>query len=503
VLRASGGILVVSDEKIRAMGWSMRVSQFFRSLFQAPTNDKLKTSLLCLVFLIVIGSYTVVRTLKDTFFVSIVGLNYIPLAKFWAIIMLFPGVLIFSKLVDVVKRYQLLYIYSIFYGAGGLVIAYFLPHPTIGLPNAIPHASRLFGWFIYLFIEGYNPFLVSVFWSFVHSLTSPEESKVNYPIMVAMSKVGGMIAALSGCWILGGFSSLWSPALSEIARHQVLLAGASVILLLVPICIHLLMTKVPRRYLHGYEAAYREAVSREGKEKEHEHQQQTSRSMRGSLRSLANSFRGMFSGLMLLLKYPYVLGMFGIVFFWEVINSFVSYERLNVGHQTLADRTIGMLHQDFFIHAGGFIVAVLGTRILVELLGERRSLVLVPVLTGVLLSCYFMSATSMGAVYVLLRLMNFAFAVPLRERLYTITTKEIKFKSKSWIDSFGAKLAKGFGSGYNMIMMNLATQARTSFGIAFFSLLISIWVVAAHFMGRAFELSVAKNRVIGVEGEQK
>jgi len=478
----------------------MRVSQFFRSLFQASRSDALKLLLLSFTFLLVIGSYTVVRTLKDTFFVSIVGLNYIPLAKFWAIIMLFPGVLIFSKLVDSVRQYQLLYIYSIFYGVGGLLIAYFLQHPTIGLPNTIPHSSRLFGWVIYLFIEGFNPFLVSVFWSFVHSITSPEESKVNYPIMVAMSKVGGMISALLGCWILGGFVSLWSPALSEIARHQILLAGASLILLFVPICIHILMTKVPRRHLHGYEAAYRE--DREKKVEQQESQKSSPiKSSFGS--SLMRSFRGMFSGLTLLLKYPYVLGMFSIVFFWEVINSFVSYERLNVHHQSLAERTIDMLHQDFFIHAGGFLVAVLGTRILVELLGERRSLVLVPILTGVLLACYFMSATSMGAVYVLLRLMNFAFAVPLRERLYTITTKEIKFKSKSWIDSFGAKLAKGFGSGYNMIMMRLAAQARITFGVAFFSFLISIWVVAAHLMGRAFELSVAKNKVIGVEGEQK
>src|SRR6185436_566885 len=116
----------------------MRVRQFFRSLFKVPTNDTLKLSLVAMVFFIIIGSYTVVRTLKDSFFVSIVGLSYIPLAKFWSIIMLFPGVLIFSKLVDIVKRHQLLYIYSIFYGIGGLVIAYFLNHPLIGLPNEIP-----------------------------------------------------------------------------------------------------------------------------------------------------------------------------------------------------------------------------------------------------------------------------------------------------------------------------------------------------------------------------
>jgi len=479
----------------------MRVRQFFRSLFQIPTNDTLKLSLVALVFFIIIGSYTVVRTLKDSFFVSIVGLSYIPLAKFWSIIMLFPGVLIFSKLVDTVKRHQLLYIYSIFYGIGGLVIAYFLNHPIIGLPNEVASSSRLFGWFIYLFIEGFNPFLVSVFWSFAHSITDPKESKVNYPVIVAISKAGGMLFALLGCWILAGFSWMWTPALSEIARHQILLAVASLVLLLIPICIHILMVKVPRSALHGYEAAYREAVDRQEKITQSHHKRE--RSLRGSFKSFKSAISGLFSGLTLLISYPYVLGMFSIVFFWEVINAYVSYERLNTGNITLATRTIEMLHQDFSIHAGGFLVAIFGTRILVELLGERKSLVLVPLITGILLAAHTSLVLSMGTVYVLLRLMNFAFAVPLRERLYTITTKEIKFKSKSWIDSFGAKLAKGFGSGYNMIIGHISLGIRGTFSAIFFSTLISIWMVAAHLMGRSFEQAIAKNKVIGVDDDKK
>lgn len=469
------------------MGLLMRFSRFLRSLLSIDPQDRYKLLFLTLSFMLIIGGYTVVRTLRDVLFVSIVGREYIPFARLCSIIMLVPGVMIFSKLVDLVKRYQLLYIYSLIYGLGGLLIALFLQHPTIGLPNDATDSSRLFGWVIYLFIEGYNPFLISVFWSFVHSVSSPESSKALYPIMVAGSKVGGMIAASLGCTILT--LPLWgSGIMAQVLAHQALLTVFSLWVLCVPFCIMALLKTVPERQLHGYEAAYRA---------EHE----TDKKERVS-QTLIESLYSMFAGLIMLFKYPYAMGMFAIAFFWEVINSFVSFARLDVVEGALSCRaTCSLLHQDFWIHVGGFLLALLGTRVLVELLGERRSLLLVPFVTGVLLAYYYsaQSAVAMGVIYVLLRVMHYAFSVPLRERLYTPTVTDIKFKSKSWIDSFGVKLSKGVGAGYNLICMQLSVAARTSFGIGVFGALIGIWAVTAHLMGRAFERAVARREVIGLD----
>jgi len=469
----------------------MRVLQFFRSLLTVERSERLKLFCLSISFLLIIGSYTVMRTLKDTFFVSIVGRECIPIVKLWAIIMLVPAVLLFSKLVDLVRRYQLIYIYSLLYGIGGCVIAYFLGHPTIGLPNTEPSSTRLFGWFIYLFIEGYSPFLVSVFWSFVHSITNPQESKVNYPIMVAASKFGGMVMALTGCLVLSYSLRTHGQGISDVAVHQLLMIGSSVLILIVPMIIHILMHRVPRKMMHGYEAAYQ---AEKRIEKEHQGEKKEKTTILASLYSL-------FSGLIFLFRYPYALGMFGIVFSWEVINSFVSFERLAVIHTSIASRTMYLLQQDFMIHSAGLLIVLIGTRALVELLGERKSLILVPLITGVLLAYYFsaQSAASMAIVYVLLRVMNFAFAVPLRERLYTPTVKDIQFKSKLWIDSFGVKLAKGAGSGYNMLIMGLTQTTQFSIGVAFFSAIIGCWTLISNYMGRSFEGAVSKNKVIGLD----
>ncbi len=488
-----GKCFMISTERVGAVGLVGRITGFFRSLLLIEEKDRYKVLFLTLAFMLIIGGYTVVRTLRDVLFVSIVGRMSIPWARLWAIIMLVPGVMIFSKLVDMVKRYQLLYIYSVIYGLGGLLIAFFLQHPTIGLPNTAVDSNRLFGWFIYLFIEGYNPFLISVFWSFVHSISSPEGSKIAYPVMVAGSKIGGMVAALLGCYLLS--MPVWGTGLTgHIVAHQVILAVFSIWVLLVPLCIMGLRRMVPASYLHGYEAAYKA---------EHRSHKGEQESTRGKT-SIGESLYSMFAGLIMLFKYPYAMGMFGIVFFWEVINSFVSFARLEVVQDSLSSAaTAALLHQDFWIHVGGFLLALLGTRVLVELLGERKSLMLSPLITAILLCYYYStrSTRSMAVIYVLLRVMHYAFSVPLRERLYTPTVTDIKFKSKLWIDSFGIKFSKGAGALYNMVCLQLAEGARFSFSVTIFGTIIGLWIITAHLMGRAFEYAVTKRKVIGLDRE--
>ena len=166
-----------------------------------------------------------------------------------------------------------------------------------------------------------------------------------------------------------------------------------------------------------------------------------------------------------------------------------------------------MLGDDFWVHLVGFFITLLGTRALIEYLGERRSLLLVPIITAVLMVYYFTAseitnqaaATSISLVYILLKALNYAFASPLRESLYIPTTKLIKFKSKSWIDSFGTKFAKSVGATFSGISGKLGTvfiSINAVNGI-FFTLIIGCWMVVAHFLGRRYEKAVASGEVIG------
>lgn len=470
-----------------------KIRNFFRAFTEIDSNERSKVILLSICFFLVIGGYTLIKELKDSVFFSLVGKDWLPLAKMLSMFILIPMVVLYSKLVDVLRRSDLLCFYALVYSMGGLVCVYFLGHPTIGLSNTVASSDRLFGWIFYFFLEGYAPFVVSVLWAFVNSVTAPEDIKNNYMIMTASSKLGGAFLAAIAWWVLTT-NTRGAALFSDVAMYQLLLVAASFVLLLVPVVIAYMMKHVPSKYLHGYEAAYRAEQKLEAAEKKEKP------------RGFKETLYEMFAGLWLLVRYPYVLGIFGMIFFWEIVNVIFNFERLCVGQSesnSISEFGAFLYQQACFTHLVGLVFVILGTRTLVARLGERRSLIAVPVLIGTVIGCYllFQSKAAVAIAYVIMRAINYAFAYPLRESLYIPATKAVKFKSKSWIDGFGAKLSKTAGSSYNYVTHNyLVPISILSVNIVFFSIVIFAWIVMANALGRRFEKAVKNNEVIGAEG---
>lgn len=465
---------------------SSSLRNVFKFLLDVEPHERLKVLLLTISFFCIIGAYTIAKELKDALFISIVGREYIPWAKMLSIVILVPAILFYSKLVDLMRRYQLVYFYTTVYGIVFLICAYYLGHPVIGLANTENSPYRIFGWFFYFFIEGFSPFVVSVFWAFVNSITSPTAAKNNYTLIVAGSKLGGMLSAAIAIWLLGWHTLQGDLYFSDVANHQILLLIAAIFLLTVPGVLYMLMKKVPGRYLHGYEAAYQIEKQRACEEKE------------------LGGFERTVAGLIALVKYPYMLGIFGMLFFYEVINVVFGYERLGVGQaasSTISGMSAFLLEQQLWVHFIGLIIVLFGARTLINLLGEKWSLLLVPLSTGILLT-YFMldrSSASVLIVFVAVRSINYAFANPLRESLYIPTVKEMKFKTRSWIDAFGSKIAKASGSTFNILATGLSHGGGGFINAAFFTTVIGLWTATAYLMGRRYERAIKNNEVIGKE----
>ena len=248
----------------------------------------------------------------------------------------------------------------------------------------------------------------------------------------------------------------------------------------------MLMKKVPGHVLHGYEAAYKleKQKSKEGK-----------------------SETGMFSGIIMFLKYPYVFGIFGMVFFYEVAATVLSYLRLEVAQSnstSLSEVTSFLFKITFAYHFVGFLIALIGTTALMKWLGERICLVLIPLVSGSLLLYLVASNTAPAALivaFVALKAINYAFSWPVRESLYIPTVKEIKFKSKSWIDAFGTKFAKTGGSTFNVFAEYVGENMVFTAYCFFFAGIIAIWTFAAFLLGIRFEKAVEAKEVIGLEKE--
>lgn len=465
---------------------SFKLSLYFKSFLNIGREERLKLIILAFSFFLIIGAYTLVRELKSSIFMSIVGKEYVPMARMIAMLMLIPATLFYSFLVDKLRRYQLLYIYSIVYGLAGLFFACFVGHSTIGLPNTETNPYRIFGWMFYLFIEIFSPFVISVFWSFANSVYDPEGAKNNYPILVSASKIGGMLTAGSA-WMFFSCSSLIGCKLSDVASHQFLLGFFAILALLIPVTVYYLIKKVPKKYLHGYEAAYQ--VERE-KEKHHEEKV------------------GIFTGLTLLIKCPYILGIFGMLFFYEVVSTVFSYHRLGVAQDNAVDLSgvSGFLFKVAFIqHFFGILISFLGTRTLLHFFGERICLLLVPGIASLLMIYFTLSYTPTSIVVslVLLQAINYAFAQPVRESLYIPTLKDIKFKSKSWIDAFGSRFAKSIGSTFVITSEKLGSAMFLPMHSVFFAGIVCCWFITAFLLGKRYNQAIKNNEVIGLEESQE
>ncbi len=440
---------------------------------------------LTIAFFCVIGSYTVLKEMKDVLFAQIVGSASLSHAKLISMFILIPATLLYAKLVDIMNRLHLLMFYSFLYGIGGIVIAYFLADPVMGLANATPDSGRTFGWVIYLFYEGLVPFVLSVFWAFCNSITGPETAKKAYTLIIAGSKFGGMFMAGTAWLLFSNAKLLGSYAPSDIGLNQFLLIFSSLMLALSPMIIYYLIHHSTEKEMEGYEAVHKLEAEQEKE---------------------GVSETGVWAGIKMFYTYPYILGIFGIFFFYELINVVLSIQRTMIaqaGAKDAIDFSATMFRQRFWMHAVGFFVSFFGTRVLVKKLGERICLVLMPLIVGVLV-VYLMvacDARAITVVFMALGMINYSFSSPLRESLYIPTVKDIRFKSKSWIESFGQRFAKACGATAIGLIKRVAPVVGSSMYIlmysSFFAAVITLWTIVAYYLGKKY-VSVIKNKqVIG------
>jgi AAA family ATP:ADP antiporter len=452
----------------------------------AEQYDRKKFMLLGITFFFVIAAYTVVQALKDSIFAHIVGAQFVNEARYGSMLVLTTAVLIYSRLVDSLRRYYLLCLYALLYAVGCLLFAYYLADPVIGISNEQASYSRWFGWLFYFFSEGFSPFVVSVFWAFMNSISSPQNAKKRYGNITACSKVGGILSAAFCIFILNCKNGLGQLMFTDIAAHQLLLMFAATCLGAIPCVIIYLMYAVPGRFLHGYEAVYKAEKTRkeQGKAK-----------------------TGVLEGIRMLIKYPYVMGIFGMVFFYEITMVVISYLRLVVAKEcsnSISEVSSFLFYNVLITHAVGFLISYFGTRSLLQKLGERLCLLLIPFTIGIVLTLFmFQSAnpTLVVFAYVMLKSVNYAFSWPVREGLYIPTVKAIKFKSKSWIDAFGSKFAKSSGATFNLFARWLGPSLFVPAHALFFVTVIGFWTATAWLLGKRFEQLVKHNEVVGYEEE--
>ena len=452
------------------------VRSWVDKFFEIEKNDRIKLVNLAITFFFIIGSYSILRSLKASIFLGFVGREYQPLAKIIALAMLFPVMFLYSKVVDKVRRYQVVLIAFIFYAIVCLIFAGIFMHPIYGVRNTMTSPYRLVGWMFEFFMDFYQALIVSGFWSFVTSISTPNFANKTYGMIVAASRIGGIVSTMLGVALLNNtFLEGWM-SISLIAFSGALL------LLCAAFFLYRIVKKIPRNELHGYEAAYVASAQKEqSKEK-----------------------TGVFEGLRLMITEPYVMGLFGMVCSFEIINIIFDY-KMEVLMSIETHNNVAAMSRFMMIYTGtfqalSFFLAFFGTTAFLRYVGIRFGIFVMP-LTMLGLGFVLFSYPSLSTVFVVLvisRALNYGFNNPIREVLYIPTIKDIQFKSKSWIDSFGRTISKSSGSAINLMAAFQSIGLQTVFMFVFITSVSSIWLVIAYMMGRKYVKTVENNEVIGI-----
>ena len=107
---------------------------------EMPPENLQQAGIFSLLLCFVVGIYWMMRSLKDSVFATLVGLEYQPQAKMLSLVVVTFVLFLYNKVVDLAPRHYLFLVVCGSYGCIFMLTALCLMSPTIGLygPDGFP-----------------------------------------------------------------------------------------------------------------------------------------------------------------------------------------------------------------------------------------------------------------------------------------------------------------------------------------------------------------------------
>jgi ATP/ADP translocase len=152
---------------------------------------------------------------------------------------------------------------------------------------------------------------------------------------------------------------------------------------------------------------------------------------------------------------------------------------------------------------GTLLLSNLGFRKLVDRGGLVLTLLACPVamLTSVLVVCVYRDFWTVQVVLVVVNTIQYALSGPSREMLYIQTSKDVKYKAKSWSDMYGNFIQKTIGAELNLhVNREMASCTPHCFKPVFTGVYTivwcSVWAIIATQLGKMHARLVKNNKII-------
>lgn len=348
--------------------------------------------LFCILF-----SYFIVRPVRETMG-TVVGtdeLQWLFLAGFLA---MFVAVPLYAALVSKLPRRWIVRVVFHFFAASllGFWMLMRVQDPTFQLWTA----RVLFVW-----VSVFGVFSTSVFWSVLADLFSSQQGRRLFGIIAS----GGTAGAILGSLMTSQLASLLSTGT----------------LLLLPAAIIELGLVFAWRLEHQSHAIHRSDVELQPD------QLDTREQIDGG---------GLFAGITHVIKSPYLASICGFLFFVQAFGTQLYFEQAEIVEQSIPsreDRTQLFAYLDL-----GTQLLTLGIQLglsglILRRLGVSAALVLLPLVYLVGFASLAMVPTLATLVVTMIgsRAVAYGITVPAREVLFTVVSREDKYKSKNFIDT--------------------------------------------------------------------
>jgi ATP:ADP antiporter, AAA family len=403
--------------------------------------DEVRALVLSFVYyFFVLSSYYIIRPIRDDMGVA-GGVENLPWMFTGTLVAMLIANALFAALVAKFSRRRFIPIAYRFFILNLLV--FFVLLTVIGQDQQI-WVGRSF----YIWTSVFNLFVVSVFWAFMADIFSTDQGKRLFGFISVGGTLGGIVGA----------------ALTALLVQRI----GAVILLLFSALLLELSAQCVRVFPSAFEGS-----------------RDSEREKRKAAAEEAPIGGGIWSGVIHDLRSPYLLGICAYMLLYAITSTLLYFQQANIAAQAFTDRgarTAFFAQIDLLVNVLTIFVQAFLTGRLLKWLGVGVTLAMLPALSVIgFTGMGFVPTLSLLVIFLVLRRAgNFAIARPAREVLFTVVSREDKYKAKSFIDTFIYRAGDQIGAwstpALGWLGLGMAGVSFVAAPLAAVWLLISLWL---------------------------
>ncbi len=402
----------------------------------------------CVYFFLILCAYYIIRPIRDEMAIAngVANIQWMLLATVVVLLLLTP---IFGWVTSRFKTRQFLSYCTLFF-ASHLVIFYFL-FSTEQRPAIVTQA-------FYVWVNVFNIFIVSLFWSFMNDVFGRDQVKRLFACIAA----GGTAGAICGPLIT-------RTLVETLGLAPLLLISAGTLGLSLVLIIWLINWQ--NDDYDSSQASYKVQ----------------DKALKGSA----------LSGLTLIFKSPYLAGICVFILLYATSITFVQIrqaELIEAAYTVPEKRTQLFATIDLAVNVLVLIFQVFLTSKIIVWLGLRYTLLIVPL--GITIGFGLMATAPILSVMIGLEIFrragDYAIMKPAREMLFSVVSREEKYKAKNFIDTTVLRTGSMSSAWIYAAIRSMGSTAGA--GIAGVSIVLGIaWCITSLWLGKQFNTKQQSN----------